>query len=88
MTPSKPQKLRGGVSGQACASSRSLPRQCAVCGAQAPTEGPLPHVWDCHLVVTGVRASGGAETAMQMSCSAKCRAVKGWRERREVGNVG
>jgi hypothetical protein len=86
MTRSKPNPKSATVSATACESTRSAAdvRACSVCGTPGPAEGPLPHAWDCHLVVVGVKGSGGAVTEMQMSCSAKCRAARGWRERKGV----
>lgn len=59
-------------------------RVCAVCGAKRPKDGALPYSWDAHLEVTGVKPSGGAVTTMFLSCSARCRAARGWIERKGV----
>jgi hypothetical protein len=48
-------------------------RVCAACGARGPSEGPMPRSWDWHLV--------RGQPALVGTCSAPCRAAKGFRER-------
>lgn len=68
-------------------------RACAVCGTQGPAEGPLPWAWDQHMVVAKVDVDHDRKTiteTMEMvsSCSAKCRAERGWVERKGGGCNG
>jgi hypothetical protein len=58
--------------------ARGQDRVCCACGDRRGPEGPLPSVWDVHLV--------GGE--MVLSCSPACRAERGLVERKPVPTVG
>lgn len=60
-------------------------RVCDVCGQQGPSDGPIPWEWDCHRVFIG-SGDEWARTKTVMSCSAKCRAKRGWVERKGVAH--